>query len=118
MYHDIQVLQAELVELERKNEQTCAEKEALLKDTVILGENLAKVNDEVSKCKAQLTECKDVRATTKKENNYNSISDINLQSSPAGNSRPLGEPETAKFENETTPTVRFTFSNMYKSMYV
>ena len=111
-------MQAELVELERKNKQTSAEKEAVLKDNVILDENLVKVNDETNKCKAPLTECKDVRATTKKENNCNSISDINLQSSPASNSRPLGEPETAKFENETTPTVRFTFSNMYKSMYV
>ena len=118
MYHDIQVLQAELVELERKIEQTSAEKEALLKDTVILDENLAKVNDEVNKYKAQLTEYRDVKTTTKKENNYNSISDTNLQSSPAGNSRPVGEPKAAKFENETTPTVRFTFSNMYKSMYV
>ena len=110
-------MQAKLVELERKIEQTTAEKEAVLKDTAILDENLAKVNNEVNKCKAQLTEYKDLRATTKKENNCNSISDINLQSSPAGNSRPLGEPDTAKFESKATSTVRFTFSNMYKSMY-
>ena len=110
-------MQAELVELKRKIEQTSAEKEALLKDTVRLDENLAKVNNEINKCKAQLTEYKDVRATTKKENNCNSISDLNLQSSQAGNSRPLGEPETAKFENETTSIVRFTFIYIKVCMY-